>query len=455
MTLNPQWTHKYEPYWNSIRKYNSWFIKLRFGAVLSLVATLIFCKFSSYIKLTGLQFLIIALTTLFILLYNLAFRHLSQNNYEKKKEINEIVFSLYQIIFDLMSLNVLIYFTGGIESPFILFYIFHMIISSMILPVGIVYTFASMIMVFLLSFSLLEYNSVIYHQQVTGLLEFNIYNNLPFILGYLFIIAFVMFIAIILTNKIAQDLYQRELQLKKALEELEEAEKTKQRYVMTIVHELKSPISASVSMLDMVLGGYYGSVEPKVREKLERVRYRIDDSIENINNILRLSRFRLLNKIDKEIFDLSESVEKIIENQKPIMERKKISINTAIQKINYYGDKTLLQLSISNIINNSIKYTKEEGSIEILLELKDSLIIIEVCDNGIGIPKNEINNLFTDFFRGSNAKGRNIEGTGTGLSIIKQIIDSHNGKIEVESPSRLESESRPGTTFRILLPVEG
>lgn len=454
MILNPNWTYKYEPYWNSIHKYNCWFIKLRFGAILSLIGLLLFCGFTNYIQLTSIQFLIITFTTLFILCYNLFFRYLSLKTFQKKEEFNEVEFSLYQIVFDLMSLNVLIYFTGGVESPFILFYIFHMIIGSMILPVRLIYTFASMIMVFLLSFSVLEYKNAIYHQQVTGLLHFNIYNDLSFIFGYLFIIGFVMFVAIALTNKIAQDLYQRELQLKKALEELEEAEKTKQRYVMTIVHELKSPISASVSILDMVLGNFYGPIDAKVREKLERIRYRIDDSIENINNILRLSRFRLLNKIDKEIFDLSGSIEKIIENQRPIMDRKNISVYSAIQKLEYFGDKTLITLSLSNIINNSIKYTKEDGLIEILLENKNSEIEIEICDNGIGIPKNDLDKIFTEFFRGSNAKGKNIEGTGTGLSIIKQIIDSHSGRIVVDSPSRIGSETRPGTSFKIFLPVE-
>ncbi len=454
MILNPNWTFKYEPYWNSIHKYNCWFIQLRFGAILSLIGLLLFCKVTSYIQLTDPQFYVISLTTLFILTYNLFFRYLSRKTFLTKEEFNEVEFSLYQIVFDLMSLNVLVYFTGGIESPFILFYIFHMIIGSMILPVKLVFTFSSLIMVFLFAFSFLEYNGSIHHQLLTGLLHFNIYNDLSFILGYLFIIGFVMFISIVLTNRIAQDLYQRELQLKKALEELEEAEKTKQRYVMTIVHELKSPISASVSILDMVLGNFYGPIDVKIREKLERVRFRIDDSIENINNILRLSRFKLLNKIDKEIFNLSESIDKIVENQKPIMDRKKISVYTAIQKLEYYGDKTLLQLSLSNIINNSIKYTKEEGLIEILVERQNSDIKIEICDNGIGIPKNEMDNIFTEFFRGSNAKGKNYEGTGTGLSIIKQIIDSHNGRIDVESPSRIGNETMPGTSFKIFLPIE-
>jgi len=397
-----------------------------------------------------MQTVVILLTAFFIGAYNLFFKSIVKRA-KLKSEFNEIEFSLLQIILDLLSLNILVYFTGGVESPFILFYIFHMIIGSMILPVRLVYLIASIIITFLFSFSILEYSGIIHHQEISGLLHFNIYNDLYFICGYLFILSFVMLVSIILTNKISQELYQRELQLKKALEELEEAEKTKQKYVMTVVHELKSPISASISILDLVLGNYYGPVDDKIRERLERVRVRIEDSIENINNILRLSRFRLLNIIDKEIFNLKEVIDKIIDNQRPVAERKKIIIYTALQEIEYYGDKTLLHLSFSNLINNAIKYTKEGGLIEVLLERKEGEIIFEVCDNGIGIPKSDLPKILGDFFRASNAKEKNIEGTGTGLSIIKQIVEAHGGNIEVESPSRLAETNRPGSSFRLLL----
>lgn len=452
MILNPAWTYKYEAYWNSIHKYNRWFIKLRYGAAIGLLAVLLFTLVTDYFTFSPTQFYVLSLTGLFIIAYNYFFRKLSLRSL-KGELFNEIEFSLFQIVLDLMSLNIIIYFTGGIETPFILFYIFHMIIGSLILPVRLVRTIAAIIMGFLFSFAMLEYKGIIYHQRIVGLLHFEIYNDFVFICAYLFLIGFVLFVSIELTNKISEDLYQRELQLKKALEDLREAEKTKQKYVMTIVHELKSPISASVSILDLVLGNYYGPIDDKIRERLDRVRYRIEDSIESINNILRLSRFKLLNTIDKEIFDISEMFEKIVENQRPIADRKKIVLYAAVQKVEFNGDKTLLQLSFSNIINNAIKYTKENGLIEILLEKKDNNLEIEVCDNGIGIPETEIPKIFSEFYRASNAKGKDFEGTGTGLSITKQIIEANGGKVDIQSPSRLGGDTRPGTSFKITFPI--
>jgi signal transduction histidine kinase len=452
MAFTSAWTHKYEAYWNSINKYNRWFIQLRFGAVIGLLVMLLFTRVTNYIVLSDLQFIVVSLTTLFILLCNLIFKHLSDKNSGNSK-FNELEFSLFQMLLDLLCLNILFYFTGGIETPFIFFYIFHMIIGSMILPVGLVYVIAGLIMVFLFSFSMLEYAGFIPHQELYGLLSFQFYGNLPFICGYLFILGFVLFTSIVLTSKIAQELYKRELELKKALEELEAAEKTKQKYVMTIVHELKSPISASVSILDSLLGGFYGPVEGVIKEKLERIRFRIGDSIDNINNILRLSRFKLLSVIDKELFDLSEVIEKLVDNQKPVAEKKKITIHTSLEKAEINGDKTLLQLSLSNIINNAIKYTGEEGLIEISLVRKDSSLMVEVADNGLGIPKKDLPKIFEEFYRASNVKEKNIEGTGTGLSIIKQIVETHGGSISIESPSRLASEGKPGSLFRVILPL--
>ena len=453
MILNPSWTFKYEPYWKSIRNYNRWFIQLRFGAVTVFFIMLLFVKTTNVFTLSSLQTIVILLTTIIIFSYNWVFRFYFKKPIEENK-FNEIEFFLYQIIFDLMSLNILVYFTGGIETPFILFYIFHMIIGSMILPVKLIYTMALFIISFIFSFSLLEYNGIIRHQEISGFLPFAFHNNLTFICGYLFIIGLVMLISIALTSKVSDDLHKRELELKKALEELEEAEKAKQKYVMTVVHELKSPISASVSILDLVLGNYYGPLENTIREKLERVKFRIEDSIESINNILRLSRFKLLSIIDKGLFDISGDIEKIIENQRPIAERKNVTIRGILPKTEYNGDRTLLHLSLSNLINNAIKYTPENGLIEIQLKKPDSGLEIEVCDNGIGIPGSDLPNMFSEFFRGSNAKSKNIEGTGTGLTIIKQIVEAHDGTITVESPSRLGDGKRPGSAFVITLPVK-
>jgi len=81
----------------------------------------------------------------------------------------------------------------------------------------------------------------------------------------------------------------------------------------------------------------------------------------------------------------------------------------------------------------------------------DKYVEIEVTDNGIGIPNEDINKIFNDFFRASNIKDKSYEGTGLGLSVVKQIIEKHGGSISVESPSKLAMENKPGASFKIKL----
>ena len=103
------------------------------------------------------------------------------------------------------------------------------------------------------------------------------------------------------------------------------------------------------------------------------------------------------------------------------------------------------------MIGNSVKYTGEGGRIEIVLSGGKEKTEVEVCDNGIGIPEEDKGRIFSEFFRASNVKHKIHEGTGTGLSVVKQIIEQHRGIITFESPSRLADDKGRGTSFNVEL----
>lgn len=114
--------------------------------------------------------------------------------------------------------------------------------------------------------------------------------------------------------------------------------------------------------------------------------------------------------------------------------------------IEYYGDINLLEQAISNIIQNSIKYTPEGGTIKISTWDDNSSIYIGISDSGIGIPEKDIPHIFERFYRVDKERSRKMGGTGLGLSIAKWIIDNHGGNITVKSTPGV------GTTFTITLP---
>ncbi len=426
-------------------KYNHWFIRLRYFAFASLIVFL--ASINVFFQISNCQNILGILVLIFIFIYNTLLKRKLDRTRLDENNSQQIAF--YQIVLDILSLSVLVYATGGIEAPIFLFFIFHMILGSLLLPRKDITLIACFIVITFSGLSLLEYFSVIPHQEINGLFSQPLYNDINFVAGILIIFTSVIFISIYLTGKISGDLRERELQLKNAYESLRDAEASKQKYIMAVVHELKSPIAASISYIELIKGNYLGEVNEAVAEKLSKTRERLKESIDNINDILYVSKFKLLNKINKEKVDLAELIDIIIEKQQVKADKKniKISFDRGIEAEEHNGDPILLNLAFSNLIGNAIKYTPEKGVVSIKLE-EDK---ITISDDGIGIPANDIKKLFAEFYRASNAVKSKIEGTGTGLYLVKQIIEEHGGKIKVISPSGIGNESRPGTEFVIKL----
>lgn len=455
MDLLPTSFKIYDEYWATIKRYNQWFIKLRFWAVASLALFYIFIRFILELGLTEVQDTVVVSITLLILIYNSLFLRIHKDNTNENNRVNELRLELFQMFFDLFSLSLLVYFLGGIEAPIFLFFIFHMIIGSLILPSIIMYVIASILITVFALFSFLELFSIIPHMAIKGLYANSFYNDTHYVIGFIFIFSFMLFFCIYLTSRIVQELYAREGHLKNALDQLNEAEVSKQKYIMAVVHELKSPIAAASSFIDLVLGGYAGKIDELAREKLVKARVRTEESIDTINNVLRVSKFRLMNKLEVEDIDIIKIIRKILDSVTPVAERKNIvlSLDTKGKQADIPGDAVMLNLAFSNLISNSVKYTPKDGKVDISVSFEDSQCIIKVVDDGIGIPKIDQDKIFEEFYRASNAKANKIEGTGTGLNVVKQVVESHKGKLELTSPSEIGTSDRPGTEFRITLSI--
>ncbi|MBL1211914.1 MAG: HAMP domain-containing histidine kinase [Ignavibacteriae bacterium] len=442
----------YSEYWNSISKYNSLFIRLRFWAVLFLASFVIVV--SNLFELTQFQFYSAIGITVFILIYNLFFRSY-HNKILGLQNIIHVKFSLVQIIADLVSLSFLVYITGGIETPVFMFYIFHMIIGAIILPPVLIYSIAGILIFVISVLSFLEFNEIIPHQGIDGLYSFTFYSEMNFIIAYTIFFSAVILISIYLTQKIAFDLFNRERQLKAALDEVEKAEESKQKYIIAVVHELKSPIAAAASFLDIILGGYLGDINDAVKDKLNKTKTRVEESINNINSILRVSKYKLLNNVEMETIDINEIINENIQNIISVADKNSIEIiysDNSAEKNYISGDKVLLKLVFSNLIGNAVKYTPPKGKVEIAVSQLDGKSKIIISDSGIGIPVKEQDKVFEEFYRATNTSGKKIEGTGTGLSVVKQIVESHNGEITIESPAKSGTKQNPGTTFTVTLP---
>lgn len=231
---------------------------------------------------------------------------------------------------------------------------------------------------------------------------------------------------------------------------LEEDKKKFLRFVSMAAHDLKAPLAAIQSFLRVMLDGYVGELNEKQRHMIERSSLRITELLKLISDLLDIPRIEM-GQLVQEMQDVSIDtiINNFVEEGSSLAKQKglTLSVDIAPNSPTIKGSPSRLQQVIVNLVNNAIAYTKE-GSVAIRARKTDAELLIEVMDTGCGIPAEELNRVFEDFFRGSNTEAR---GTGLGLSISKRIIEAHGGRIWLESPN---PESGKGSKFSFTLPIQ-
>jgi signal transduction histidine kinase len=454
ISLVPNWAWHYDSFWQSVRRRNLWFIKLRYGAVIMLLFLLFTSEFFLNVTFSDVQKEILILITLAILFYNFILQYIRRFVKNDHVKFNPLHLSLIQMVLDLYALTMLVYYTGTIESPLYMLFIFHMIIGSLVLPGKIIYSTAVTTIVIFVALTFGEHYNLISHHAMKGLLSTPVYNDIKYVTAFVSIFTFVMVMSVILANRIAKQLYKMEQDLFESYDKLKASEEEKQRYIMAVVHEIKTPIAALHSYLDLILEKYLGPLNDKVEDRLKRARIRSDEAIKLIENVLKISKIRLLDEINKKEVDIKELICTIISKQISIFNIKKVHVSVNDKrdiKKKLSGDELLLDLAFSNLIGNAVKYVNKEGIVHINILGDENKMIVTVCDNGIGIPDKDQQNIFKDFYRASNIR-KEFNGTGLGLSFVKHIVEGHKGQIVVESPSGLGNDQNPGCCFTVTLP---
>lgn len=243
--------------------------------------------------------------------------------------------------------------------------------------------------------------------------------------------------------------------LKKEMEvhqELERLDKAKNQFMLATQHHLRTPLTSMRGYLDLIFGGTYGKIPPKLKEILKRFEISTKNEVKLVNEFLDVSQFQLGKgvvilrdgvEMQKIIMEAVSDVE-IEAKSKGIYVRAEISKNTPPIK----ADEFKLKAAVYNIVDNAVKYTKK-GGVVISLKKTDDKLRILIKDTGIGISKEEISKLFGKLFeRGEQAEKIFSTGRGIGLYITFKIIEAHNGRIWAESEG-----IGKGSTFIIELPI--
>ncbi len=222
------------------------------------------------------------------------------------------------------------------------------------------------------------------------------------------------------------------LSLEKAA--LLELERAKSAFMLTVAHELRAPIAAIESFLNVILQGY-ASLEEQ-RPMLERAAQRAGELKALVDDLLELAKLKELKAESKmQRVSLEEILDDVLNLHAHEAEAKQIALQVETHPCPpVSADRSHIQQLWTNLISNAIKYTPDGGRITVRLFTDDEGTIVgEVADAGIGIAEKDVPNLFKEFYRTDQAKAFAQHGTGLGLSIVKQIVESLSGKIDVAS----------------------
>lgn len=216
--------------------------------------------------------------------------------------------------------------------------------------------------------------------------------------------------------------------------------------ISEMVHELRTPLTAIVACADMLQ--HPGLKPEQGRELIQTIRaegMRLSNLANNFLDLARLESGRV--RLAQERVNLVGVIRETILLQTPQARKRDVEIlfDPPAGVPHVIGDRDRLKQVMLNLISNAIKYNRDHGRIWVRLQPVDRRVQIAVQDTGLGIPKDNLPNIFGKFYRVQGSEGY-TEGTGLGLSIVKQLVESHGGKIEVES--RVDV----GTTFTISLP---
>ncbi len=219
------------------------------------------------------------------------------------------------------------------------------------------------------------------------------------------------------------------------IEVLKENQKLKDEFVFIAAHELRTPVTAIKGYVSMILEDSFGEVPEKIRENLMVVNSSNDRLVQLVQDLLQVARSDAGKmKVEMTELDIVKNIKHVIQEIKSLADKKGIElVYTEENSIQVQADTYKLKEVLINIIGNAIKYTLDNGSIEIEHEEKDGMLITKIKDHGMGMTQEEVNNLFQKFYRVQNSDTAKIEGTGLGLFICKEIIERMGGKIWVES----------------------
>ncbi|OYV88066.1 MAG: hypothetical protein B7Z63_01400 [Ignavibacteriae bacterium 37-53-5] len=235
--------------------------------------------------------------------------------------------------------------------------------------------------------------------------------------------------------------------LKDDIAKLEKLERVRSEFLANVSHELRTPIFSIQGFIETLIDGAMD--DPGVNKEFLQKAYEHSERLNTLlNDLIEISRIESGEmRMSFRYFNISEFLKNVTEEMRPKADKKSLQIlvEADVPEMLVLGDRERLRQVLSNLIDNSIKYTQEGGRIEVGFSEIQNVVRVYVRDNGTGIGKEHLGRIFERFYRVDKDRSRSVGGTGLGLAIVKHIIEAHNSKVEVKS------ELGKGSEFSFLL----
>ena len=434
-----------------------WFVVFRLLVILAFVFLSITGRFLlPHIAVNPAEFLVMAVVLLFMnivywLYYKKAVQLADIERYARALSINVHV----QLMADFLVLGYLSYKCGGIESPVVFFFLFHNVISCLFFKkwLSFVHVLASLCIIYFISlgphFGLIGENHFIFPAEAALF-----YGRTAVYLYQLAGITIVYLVVWFFTANITDILKMREQRLQDKINELEEMDKERTRYMLVTTHELKAPFASIQSYVNILLAGYAGELAPKVSDVLFKIRMRCEKLTLMITKMLQLANLTSLKGRDGAVLmegvDIFTILEAVVAHLRTRASEKGVSFNLRCgQNFKIVANSEQLDILFNNILLNAVNYCYPDTKIDVDVKASDDGILVSVSDKGIGIKKEQLERVFLEYFRTEKAALMNKESTGLGLTISRNIMDIHGGRIWIEG------EEDMGTTVFMEFPKRG
>jgi signal transduction histidine kinase len=224
---------------------------------------------------------------------------------------------------------------------------------------------------------------------------------------------------------------------------LDAALRAKEAFVASVSHELRTPLTAIQGQIDFL--HRQPSDNPEVKESLERTAREVRRLIRMTNNLLLSTQLDLKPALTQQTVNLRELVEGVVKEMQVLAEGRTLNLKEG-KDVLVSGDYDLLKQAVLNVVDNAVKFTPRDGHIQLALDREEGRVFLEISDTGRGIPREHLPHVMERFYQ-VRESGQTIRGAGLGLAIAKQVIELHNGEIQITSQEGI------GTKVRIYLPV--